>query len=77
MRKPIPKFQLRENLGEILESGRPVSQLELIKLTGRMAGQTQLLTPALAGAETEGSFAHIYAQGDPKVLAPGKPWSNS
>jgi hypothetical protein len=77
MRKAIPKFQLRESLGEIVESGHLVSQFELIKLTGRTGGQTQLLTPALAGAETLGSFAHIYAQANSEVSAPGKPWRNT
>ena len=35
------------------------------------------LTLAGARAETRGPFAHVYAQGDPKVSAPGKPWSKS
>jgi hypothetical protein len=44
---------------------------------GRMGNQTQLLTPALAGAEARRSFAHIYAQDDPEVSAPGKSWRKS
>jgi hypothetical protein len=66
MRKVILKFQLRESLEAKVEIGRPVG------LTEVSGGQTQLLTPALAGAETWGSFAHVYAQGDPKVSALGK-----
>jgi hypothetical protein len=31
-----------------------------------LGNQTQLLTPVLAGAETWGSFAYVYAQGGSK-----------
>jgi hypothetical protein len=66
MRKVILKFQLRVSLGAKVEVeiSRPVSQNVL-------GDQTQLLTPALAGAETWRSLAH----GDSKVSAPGKSWS--
>jgi hypothetical protein len=37
----------------------------------------ELLTTGLDGAETWGSFAHVCAQGDPEVSAPGKPWIKS
>jgi hypothetical protein len=37
MYKAILKFLLRGSLGEIVESGRPVTQFELIKLTSRTA----------------------------------------
>jgi hypothetical protein len=37
MHKAIPKFQLREIIGEKVEIGHPVSQFELLKLTSRTA----------------------------------------
>jgi hypothetical protein len=59
MRKAIPKFHLRESLEAKVEIGCLVSQFELIKLSSRTAGRTQLLTPPLVGAETWGSFANM------------------
>jgi hypothetical protein len=67
----IPKFQLGESLGSKVEIGRPVG------LTEVSGSRTQLLTPALAEAETLGSFAHVYVQGDPGVSVQGKPWIKS
>jgi hypothetical protein len=40
MYKAIPKFQLQESLGEIVEIGRLDSQFELIKLISRKAERT-------------------------------------
>jgi hypothetical protein len=76
MRKVVPKLQLRPSLGAKLEIGRPVSHFDLIKLTCRVQPNTTL-TPILAEAASQGSFAPSYAQGDPKVAAPGKPWSKN
>jgi hypothetical protein len=63
--------------GDRLPGLTEVEISRLVGLTEVSGDRRQLLTPALAGAETRGSFAHVYAQGDPKVSAPGKPWSKS
>jgi hypothetical protein len=77
MRHTILEFQPRLSLVGAKEEPcrHQASQFERAELTSRLDGRNQLLTPALAGAETPGSFAALYAPNDCGVSVPGKLWS--